>query len=520
MQSKLFSHFDLNFPMITNTNILACFFLLSVGGALAQQKAQIHITKTVNGIESHETREVVLGEGQQLEDILQDINEQGRMDPSVLNQHIEISIYSTDEQTHSPQAPQVRSRANDLTWNRLQQRRPLLGVVLRDNPQINEASGNTKQVVITEVISNTPAERAGLHNGDIILSINTDPVLNAQQVFDHVKKLEPRGGELKMIVKRNKRKKKIIATIPGKPIHTWGSEDFALENDPNQRFKLGGGDSILFLQPFDLGQEGFTQIETAYLGVTPSNTTTTAGVSIQVEDKTPASEMGLIDGDIILEINGIVIGDFAALSAEVRKCSPGSTVELLINRDHKEKRISGTLGKRSLNAANDFQIFQDYKGMDDEGNFFFDFEFNMDADDLEQQMEELFKNLGGNPSIEGYKIPETGASSYLFRLEDVGSQLPDTLSTAGKSLVFDQLSFVPRIAEGNIEVHFALPGASAVIVQLTDHEGNTLMYDETPLVKGNYQRTLAFSAYPAGDYFIHIEQAGSLYVKKIVKYKP
>lgn len=511
--SKLFLQFVLFCEMNTNPNILTYLFLLIVGGAWAQQKAQIHITKTINGIESHETREVILGEGQQLEDILQDINEQSRVNSSALHQHIEISIYSSDAQGYSTQAPPVRFRENDFTRNRMQQRIPLLGVVLRENDQITEARGNSKQVVIIEVLPNTPAERAGLLNSDVIISINNEPILNAQQVLDRVKRLEFRGGELKIIVKRNKRKKKIIATILGKPIHTWGSEDFGLDNDQNQRLKHGDRDSILFLLPFNLGRQELTQIETAYLGVTPSNTTATAGVSIQVEDNTPASEMGLIGGDIILEINGKVIGDFASLTAEVRKCNPGSTVELLINRYHKEKRISGTLGQRSTELGNDFDVFRDYSEIKDEDHFFFD--FNMQADDLEQQMEELFNHLGGFPSIEGYKLPETDATSYLLRLEDV----ENTISTSGNSIVFDQLSLVPQITQGSIDVYFRLPTAAAVVVQLTDHEGNSLMYEETLPVNGSYQRTIDFVDYPAGDYFIRIEQASGLYVKKIVKYK-
>jgi hypothetical protein len=56
-------------------------------------------------------------------------------------------------------------------------------------------------------------------------------------------------------------------------------------------------------------------------------------------------------------------------------------------------------------------------------------------------------------------------------------------------------------------------------VQLKDKEGHTLLYEEKQLEKGNYQRTLELSPYPAGDYFIIIEQGTNQFAKKIVKYK-
>jgi hypothetical protein len=61
--------------------------------------------------------------------------------------------------------------------------------------------------------------------------------------------------------------------------------------------------------------------------------------------------------------------------------------------------------------------------------------------------------------------------------------------------------------------------ATPVTVELKDKEGHTLMYEEKHLEKGNYQRTLELSLYPAGEYFIIIEQGSKQFTKKIVKYK-
>jgi hypothetical protein len=57
-------------------------------------------------------------------------------------------------------------------------------------------------------------------------------------------------------------------------------------------------------------------------------------------------------------------------------------------------------------------------------------------------------------------------------------------------------------------------------VQLKDSKGYTLLYDEKQLKDSAYERTFELAPYPAGDYYLIIEQAGKSYVKQVVKYRP
>jgi hypothetical protein len=277
------------------------------------------------------------------------------------------------------------------------------------------------------------------------------------------------------------------------------------------------GDSFSFMQPFNLSQDGFMGGEAAFLGVTPSENKTTAGVSIHVEANSPAESMGLLDDDVILEFNGETVGDFAALASAVRKCKPESTAEILILRNGKEKRMTGTLGKRKTSTSEDFQIFHDYKGMDDEGNYFYDFEFNMDADDIQRQMQELFRDLNGNADITPF---EATRQRDLLRLEEMDEADFELIKLKTNSLDFDQLSFIPNAATGDIEVQFSLASKGTVTVVLKDKVGHTLLYDEQTLQQGLFTRNIAMSAYPIGDYYIVIEQQGKSFAKQLVKYRP
>jgi len=136
--------------------------------------------------------------------------------------------------------------------------------------------------------------------------------------------------------------------------------------------------------------------ETAFLGVTPATWNgekPERGVRINVEPQTAAEAMGLLDEDIIISFNAIPINNFAELSNEIKAAKPESEATIIILREGKEKEIKGALGKKSCSNMDDFRIFHDFKGMDEGGNYQYDYEFDMDVQDLEKHMEELLQHL-------------------------------------------------------------------------------------------------------------------------------
>ena len=495
-----------------------CFGFLIVGGVWAQQKAQIRIKKNVNGVESQETREVIIDDNNSLEDVLRELNTQPEQQEGFLDQQIEINILSEGDSRDFKQGKRSFGMPG-FPGVGTAQRKPALGVMLREIPCKQRKCASEKSVSITEVIPNTPATKAGLLPGDVILKLNKEDIYSTQQVIEEVHNCSVDGGSLNLIIEREGKRKKIKAIIEPAPKFESSTNAFNLILGPDSifMFKPGMADSLSILQPFNLSQDGLMGGEAAFLGVTPSGNPSTAGVSIHVEANSPAEAMGLLDDDIILEFNGERVGDFAALSAAVRKCKPETSVELLIVRAAREKRITGTLGKRKTSTSDDFQIFHDFKGMDDEGNYFYDFEFNMDADDIQRQMQEIFRSLGGGADINTFETP---SQRGLLRLEEMDETKLKLLELQSNSLAFDQLSFIPNASSGDIEIQFSLTSKEPVTVVLKDKEGHTLLYDEQVLSQGTYKRAIAMSAYPEGDYYIVIEQQGKSFAKQLVKYRP
>jgi C-terminal processing protease CtpA/Prc len=488
------------------------------GGMWAQQKAQIRIKKNVNGVESQETRELIIDENNSLEDILRELNAQSSQQEGIIDQQIEINIISEGDERNAQKGKRPFGMPG-FGGIASAQRKPALGVMLRETACNKPKCEGMKLVSITEVIRNTPAAKAGLQPGDVILKMNKQEVKTTQQVIEFVQGLSRSGGDINMIIEREGKKKKIKAQIEPSPTFETEENSFNLFLGPDSIFMFNPaiGDSLSFMQPFNLSKDGLMGGEAAFLGVTPSGKATTAGVSVSVEPNSPAEVMGLLDDDVVLEFNGETIGDFAALAAAVRKCRPETTIEMLILRDGKEKKMTGALGKRKTSSTDDFQIFHDFKGMDDEGNYFYDFEFNMDADDIQRQMQELFRNLNGNADITPFGMP---AQKSMLRLEDLDDTEFKSLELQPNALLFNQLSFIPNSTSGDIEVQFSLASNDPVTVVLRDKEGHTLLYDEQALNQGPYNRSIAMSAYPEGDYYLVIEQRGKSFAKQVVKYRP
>ncbi|MBS0622887.1 MAG: DegQ family serine endoprotease [Verrucomicrobia bacterium] len=68
------------------------------------------------------------------------------------------------------------------------------------------------------------------------------------------------------------------------------------------------------------------------------------GLVTEVAPSSPAKEGGIEQGDIILEFNGQKVESISALRNAVSMVDPGSKVQLRINREGKEKKLSVTIG--------------------------------------------------------------------------------------------------------------------------------------------------------------------------------
>ena len=170
-------------------------------------------------------------------------------------------------------------------------RRAYLGIVpqaidfeLKESMNLPDANG----VLVARVQPNTPAEAAGLENGDIILEFDGKPVTSLNKFRILVAETEI-GKRVSIKILRNGKEKMLNATLSEYP------EDSIASNTHPQKSQKWLGISVSeitaeLMQKFDLDDN--------------------RGVVItQIEPNSPAGNSKLRVGDIILEINSEIVSN-------------------------------------------------------------------------------------------------------------------------------------------------------------------------------------------------------------------
>ncbi len=218
-----------------------------------------------------------------------------------------------------------------------------IGVTVRD--QTGDAAG----VLVESVREGTPATRAGLQKGDVILDFDGERTRSARQFTRLVRETAP-GRAVKMTVLRDGSKRTIDVTpeprdsvtvqrFPGVAGDAGRTlpRDFNFRFDPQDFFNEG-----VFGSPRRLGVAVVPlsdQLAT-YFGVKD-------GVLVsEVESNTPAATAGIQAGDVITAVNGRTVSSSADLVREVREAEAGSTLEIRLMRNRKDTTVKATLPQR------------------------------------------------------------------------------------------------------------------------------------------------------------------------------
>ena len=192
--------------------------------------------------------------------------------------------------------------------------RPWVGISLQDLTPELMSSFNLKEkegALISQVYEGTPAEKAELKVGDLIIEIDGVKIKNSQDVVREVLRKQV-GQKIRMEVLREGKRMGIDVTtgeMPSEPI----------EQKPAQPEKKEGfGLYITSVTPEIAKQLGLKATE---------------GVVIEKMDSgSVAQEAGLRRGDVILEVNRQTIKDANDYFKAMEKTKPGQGALLLVNR--------------------------------------------------------------------------------------------------------------------------------------------------------------------------------------------
>jgi serine protease Do len=175
--------------------------------------------------------------------------------------------------------------------------RGYLGVQIQAvTPEIAEGLGlkEAQGALVADVQGDTPAAKAGIKAGDVVLSVDGQPIKDARELSRRIAGLQP-GATVKLNVLRDGKERTFEIVLSKLP------EQRAAEkpNAPKRE------------------QQG-SELPRLGLSLAPANSVAGAGregvVVTEVDPKGPAAERGLKSGDVILEVAGRAVAN----PAEVR----------------------------------------------------------------------------------------------------------------------------------------------------------------------------------------------------------
>ncbi len=191
-----------------------------------------------------------------------------------------------------------------------------LGVMIQDLNQELAKSFNlssSEGALISEVMENSPAEKAGIQRGDVVLRFNGNPVKDARSLSRLVAQTQP-GTKVKVTVLRGGQEKNIDVIVGQMPESVAG-----LQEDVGEKEEVSWGISVQDLTPDLKRHMNLPQGETGVL-VT------------WVEPNSPAEEAGIKRGDIIKEVNREPIANLQDYRKALSKHPKDQGLLLLIKR--------------------------------------------------------------------------------------------------------------------------------------------------------------------------------------------
>jgi serine protease Do len=199
-------------------------------------------------------------------------------------------------------------------------RRGLLGVNIQDlNESLAKSFGleNTGGALVSQVIKGSPADKAGVKAGDVVLKFNGREVAGAAALKNQVGKVTP-GSTCTLTLLRDKKQQTVEVSIG--------------ERDSKQLAAAGGGGPAQASAELGVDVEDLPSSLSEKLGLK-------SGEGVRIKDVEPdglGARMGLRKGDIILEVDGATVADLGSFGQAVTAAKQNGLIRLKVRRGNSE----------------------------------------------------------------------------------------------------------------------------------------------------------------------------------------
>jgi C-terminal processing protease CtpA/Prc len=253
-------------------------------------------------------------------------------------------------------------------------RQPWLGVSLQDVTRELAKKKNLKTdegAYVSDVVRKSPADSAGIQEGDVIVGFNDRQIYDADDVVKAVRKAEV-GTKAKILVMRDGQKKELVAVLKKYP-RRHRSFSFNIP-DAHHRIMIMRGAGTMGLTVMELNDQLGRYFEA------PDG----RGVLVEsVEEGSAAEKAGFKAGDVILKVGEKNVESVRDVRRQLSKYDDGEKASIEVLRKGARQTLS-----LEIEDADENDFGYGFEGLPSPEGFR-DFDFHFEVPNLDQHMDKI-----------------------------------------------------------------------------------------------------------------------------------
>jgi C-terminal processing protease CtpA/Prc len=201
--------------------------------------------------------------------------------------------------------------------------------------------GVEKGVLVSGVADDSPAEKAGIEDGDVIVTFAGESVASADDLADRVRDTEP-GTEVSLELIRDGKTRTVTLAVGERPddlLFSWSGDDFDFAD---LEWAPGAGHHVraLLMRPrLGVHTTELNEDLAGYFKAKPGE-----GVLVlEVSEESVAEAAGVKAGDVIQKIGDEEIGDVDDLREALDDFEEGDEFEIALLRKGKKQTLEATM---------------------------------------------------------------------------------------------------------------------------------------------------------------------------------
>lgn len=289
------------------------------------------------------------------------------------------------------------TKSSTTTETKTTSSRPWLGVVTQelDDDLKDGLDYQGDGILVNRVADDSPAAKAGLKQGDVIVSVNGRSVSEPDDLQEAVRAAKV-GDRASLVVVREGKKQTLTATLVARPSEmAWGDDShrIVIRSSPQMQFDLDHMPDVMGLPEVGHGRLGVElQDLNPDLGAYFSVPDGKGALVTSVVEGSAAEQAGIKAGDVIVKIDDNAIEDSDDATTAIRRSEGATPIEVI--RKGKRMTLNATIATRTHGSRAMWRMnMGEMPGMMDDGDHHIESQLRREMADLRREIHDLSEAL-------------------------------------------------------------------------------------------------------------------------------